>query len=304
MTASTSVPRPLGAAAGLVFDRLFAEPSTSWHPLVHFGRIMNEFEATGFRDQRQAGVIHAVFGTALGVSAGTMIRSTALATGLAVGGRSLCEAAGHVSAALTRGEIDAARGLLPTLVGRDPSRLDEAGIARAAVESVAENTVDAVVAPALFGALAGAPGALGYRAINTMDAMVGHKSPRYLHYGWASARLDDVANWAPARCTAALVSMVRPSKVREIHRAVTVQAPRHPSPNAGVAEAAFAAALGLQLGGTNDYGDRVEERAPLGSGRPAESEDIVKAIRLCRDVTVALAAILGTVGLSQWWSRR
>jgi adenosylcobinamide-phosphate synthase len=163
------------------------------------------------------------------------------------------------------------------------------------VESVAENTVDAVVAPALWAAALGAPGALGYRAVNTLDAMVGHRSDRYLRYGWASARLDDLAGWVPARVTAALVAAVRPPRAGAVWTAVRTQAPAHPSPNSGVAEAAFAAALGLRLGGENRYGDRVELRPPLGTGRPAERGDIARAVGLSRDVTLALAGGLGAL---------
>src|SRR5206468_9435838 len=137
--------------------------------------------------------------------AGGLVRSTALATYVAVAGRGLTDAAGAVGAALEEDDLDRARALLPTLVGRDPTGLDEKEIARAVVESVAENTVDAVVAPALWAVALGAPGTLGYRAVNTLDAMVGHRSARYLQYGWASARLDDLANWVPARVTALLV---------------------------------------------------------------------------------------------------
>jgi adenosylcobinamide-phosphate synthase len=169
---------------------------------------------------------------------------------------------------------------------------------------VAENTVDAIVAPALWATVAGAPGALGYRAINTLDAMVGHHSTRYEHYGAASARLDDAANWLPARATAALVMLVRASSANEIRRAVITQAPLHPSPNAGVVEAAFAAALGVQLGGRNRYGDRIEERATLGFGRPACSSDIKESVRLSRDVTYSLASLLTVVGLAMWWHHR
>ncbi len=202
------------------------------------------------------------------------------------------------------GDLDGARALLPNLVGRDPSDLNEEDIVRAVVESVAENTVDAIVAPLLWAALAGAPGALGYRAINTMDAMVGHHSDRYEHYGWASARLDDVANWVPARVAAALVAVARPSAARAIRLAVSTQSSAHPSPNAGVVEAAFAGALGVRLGGTSRYGDRVEERPILGGGRPAQREDIHEAIRLSRDVVTSLAVILAFIGLALWWRRR
>jgi adenosylcobinamide-phosphate synthase len=144
------------------------------------------------------------------------------------------------------------------------------------------------VAPALWGALLGAPGTLGYRAINTMDATVGYRNERYLDYGWASARLDDVANYVPARLTAALVVAVRPRAVRAVWQAVRRDAPGHPSPNSGVAEAAFAAALGVRLGGVNTYGNRTETRPQLGQGRAPEPPDITAAAELCRDVTTGL----------------
>jgi adenosylcobinamide-phosphate synthase len=172
------------------------------------------------------------------------------------------------------------------------------------VESVAENTVDAVVAPAFWAAIGGAPGALGYRAVNTMDAMVGHRTTRYLSYGWASARLDDAAGYLPARLTAALVAGVRPGRAADIWRAVHSQAPGHPSPNAGVAEAAFAAALGLRLGGCNRYGGRVEHRPWLGQGRPAARSDIQPAVRLSDDVNWLLTAVLAAAGLAARRKRR
>ncbi len=172
------------------------------------------------------------------------------------------------------------------------------------MESVAENTVDAVVAPAFWGALAGAPGALGYRSVNTLDSMVGHRSPRYANYGWASARLDDVVAWVPARLTAALVAVVRPRAATAVWTAVRRQAAAHPSPNAGVAEAAFAAALGVRLGGVSRYGDRVEQRPPLGSGRTPGVGDIGAAVRLSGDVTAALAGGLALIGCARWWWAR
>jgi len=207
-----------------------------------------------------------------------------------------------VAEPLATGDLDRARDRLPALVGRDPSTLDADEIARAVVESVAENTTDAVVAPAFWALVAGAPGALGYRATNTLDAMVGHHSDRYERYGWASARLDDAANWIPGRLTAALVVAARPERAATIVRTVRRDAANHPSPNAGVAEAAFAAALGLTLGGTNRYGDRLEHRAELGDGRPPQVGDIAAAVRLADDVTLLLALALvaagaiGTVG--------
>jgi adenosylcobinamide-phosphate synthase len=290
----------IGAAGGWLADRLIGEPRVGPHPVAAFGSAMAAFERWTWRDSCLAGALHAGSGTALAVLAGAAVRaglgaglpSTLAATYVAVAGRGLGEAASDVAAALGAGEVDAARWLLPSLVGRDPTTLDEKEIVRAVVESVAENTVDAVVAPMLWAAAAGAPGALGYRAVNTVDSMIGQRSPRYVRYGWAGARLDDVAAWVPARVTAAVVAAVRPGAAGAVWRAVRHDAPGHPSPNAGVAEAAFAAALGLRLGGENRYGDRVEIRPPLGTGRPPEVADVAAAVRLSSDVGTAVALLL------------
>jgi adenosylcobinamide-phosphate synthase len=168
-------------------------------------------------------------------------------------------------------------------------------MARAVIESVAENTSDAVVAPLLWGAVAGIPGLVAYRAVNTLDAMVGHRSARYVNFGWASARLDDAINWVPARVTAALtaacaplVTKVSPGKVIDTVRR---DGGHHPSPNAGRCEAAFAAALGVRLGGTNVYGGVAETRPGLGEGRVPDPEDIRHAIVLSRAVTVCATAL-------------
>jgi adenosylcobinamide-phosphate synthase len=296
------VTRALPVVAGLLVDRAVGEPPAAVpHPVALFGRSMGAVERRMYAPRRAAGAGYALAGLALGVGAGRAVRSTAVATYVAVAGRGLAEAAEAVRDPLVAGDLDEARRRLPALAGRDPSRLDASEVARAVVESVAENTVDAVVAPALWGALLGAPGALGYRAVNTMDAMVGHRSPRYERFGTAAARLDDAAGWLPARATALLVVAARPRAAGAVWRAVRRDAPAHPSPNAGVAEAAFAAALDRRLGGTNDYDGRVESRAPLGDGRPVEVADIDRAVRLSRDVTLALAAALvGLAGARAW----
>jgi adenosylcobinamide-phosphate synthase len=265
---------------------------------------MTGIESCLYRDRRGAGVVFALTGTALGVGAGRAVRSTAAATTMAVAGHSLADTATGIGEALDAGDLDRARALLPSLVGRDPTGLDEKEVARAVVESVAENTVDAMVAPALWAALAGAPGVLAHRAVNTLDAMVGHRTDRYTNFGWASARLDDAMAWLPARLTAVLVALVRPGRAGSVAHAVRRQAPAHPSPNAGVAEAAFAAALGLRIGGENRYGDRVELRPPLGDGRAVEPVDIHRAVRLSYDVGSAMAAGLVTVGMLPWRRRR
>lgn len=294
----------VGAAFSVFIDRLLGELPTSAHPLVHFGRVMDTLERIIYRDNRHRGVFHALIGTSLGAAAGLLVRSTAIASYIAVGGRALGEAANGVGDALARQDIDRARELLPALVGRDARTLDEAEISRAVVESVAENTVDSVVAPVMWAALCGPIGALAYRAINTLDAMVGHHSACYENYGWASARLDDVVNFVPARAAALLVALVRPRATFDIVRGVVTQAPEHPSPNSGVGEVAFAAALGLRLGGRNNYDGRVQDRPPLGYGRAARGDDIGEATRLARDVATMLAVLLIIAGVASRKSRR
>jgi adenosylcobinamide-phosphate synthase len=285
----------VSAAIGLLADRAFGEPPTSVHPVAAFGTAMARLEGRLYRDEWWAGVVHATAGVALGALAGRVVRSRALATYLAVSGRMLGSTATRIGDALAGGDLEGARHLLPSLVGRDPSALDAEAMARAVVESVAENTVDAVVAPAFWAALAGSTGVLAHRAVNTMDAMVGHHSDRYERYGWAAAKLDDAMAWIPARATAGLVAAVRPDAAREVWRVVRRDAGAHPSPNAGVAESAFAAALGVRLGGTVRYGDRVEERPLLGDGRAVEVGDIGRAVRLSDDVTLALAGALAVM---------
>jgi adenosylcobinamide-phosphate synthase len=294
--AATAKHRGRAVAAGLLADALVGEPAVTPHPVAAFGAVMGAVEDARYADSRRAGVAHAGIGVLVGAGTGAALGSTAAAVYLAVAARGLRDAAAAVGAALDVGDLPEARRLLPALVGRDPGGLDEAEIARATVESLAENTVDAVVAPCVWAVAAGAAGALAYRAVNTLDAMVGHRNARYGNFGWASARLDDVANWVPARITAALVVLVRPARARQVWRAVRDDAPGHPSPNSGVAEAAWAGALGLSLGGTNRYGARIEVRPRLGVGVRPGAGDITRAADLSRDVTVALGTLLVTAG--------
>jgi len=285
-------------------DGVAGEPPSRVHPVGLFGQYMERVEEATYRDDRAAGVVYAALGAGLGLATGALVGSTATATYLAVAGEALRDVATSIGDALQGADPCRARELLPSLVGRDVAGLGVSDMARAVVESVAENTVDAVVAPAFWGALAGAPGALGYRSVNTLDSMVGHRSLRYANFGWASARLDDALAWVPARLTAVVVAVVRPQAARAVWGAVRRQAPAHPSPNAGVAEAAFAAALGVRLGGMSTYGDRTEERPALGSGRPPGVDDIGAAVRLSGDVTAALAGALALVGCARWWGTR
>jgi adenosylcobinamide-phosphate synthase len=297
-----------GLALGAVADLVLADPRRH-HPVAGFGSAAAALERRVWRDSRPAGVWYALALTGTAACLGGVLARgtrrhpaarvllTATATWTVLGGTSLGRAAATMHAALADGNLSAARAALPALAGRDPRALDEAGLARATVESVAENTSDAAVAPLFWGAVAGLPGLLAYRAANTLDAMVGHRSPRYERFGWAAARLDDVVNWVPARLTAALTVVCAPLTGGSPARALVVwrrDGAAHPSPNAGRCEAALAGALGLRLGGRNVYGSRVEDRPPLGDGRPPTADDIHRAVQLSRAVWSA-AAILATL---------
>ena len=292
MVTGTVARRARGAGVGLLTDRAFGEPPARAHPVALFGRLMGQIEQRWYAPTRAAGARYALAGVAAGALAGVAVRTPAAAVGIAAAGRELRATAARVRDALASHDVDRARALVPALVGRDPTALDASGLSAAVIESLGENTVDAVVAPALWAAVAGAPGALGFRAVNTMDAMVGHRSERYEQFGWAAARLDDAANFVPARATALLVALVRPRATRPILHALHTQARAHPSPNAGVAEAAFAVALGVELGGPLRYGARTEDRPRLGNGPRPQPHDIDRAIMLASHVELALAALL------------
>jgi adenosylcobinamide-phosphate synthase len=285
-----------GAAAGLLGDLLLGDPRRG-HPVAAFGRAAGAVERLLWRDHRGWGALHTVVcaGGAVAVAAvaaravrgrpAASVALTGAATWAVVGGTSLVREARGIGRALEAGDVETARERLPRLCGRDPQALDADGIARAVVESVAENTSDAVVGALVWGAVGGVPGLVGFRAVNTLDAMVGHRSPRHLRYGWASARLDDVAGWPGARLTAVLAA-VAGDDPRGAVRAWRADAGRHPSPNAGPVEASFAGALGVRLGGTLSYGGRVEHRPVLNgaAGRPVVARDIERAARLSRRV--------------------
>lgn len=261
------------------------------HPVGGFGALMTRLECRIWRDQRSSGIAYAAAGVVVGAVAGLLMRSTASAVALTAAGRELRSVAMGIANLLEAGDIEAARAELPRLVGRDPSELDESAVAAAVIESVAENSVDAVVAPVFWAILAGAPGASAYRAINTMDAMVGRLDDRYRQFGWAAARLDDIANYVPARLFAALVAALRSRQARAIWTAIRRDAVAHPSPNAGVAEAAVAAAIGRELGGPLRYGDRHENRPRLGVGSRPTADDITTAVRLASQTELVLAAL-------------
>ena len=285
----------MGLLLGAALDALVPDPRRG-HPVAAFGTAATALEGRIYADDRGRGVLYAGIGVGGAVLVGRVLPrrslTVAAATWTVLGARSLRAEAGALADLLAADDLPAARRRLTHLVGRDPSGLDAAEIARAAVESVAENTCDAIVAPLFWGAVAGAPGLLGYRAANTLDAMVGSRSPRYRRFGWASARLDDVLNLVPARLTGLLVAAVAPLAGGSATGALRVavrDGHRHPSPNSGYGEAAYAGALGLRLGGRNVYEGRVEDRPVLGDGRPPAVGDLRRASRLCAAVTAAAA---------------
>lgn len=304
--------RALGLALGFVADRACGDPRR-WHPVAGFGTCALALEQRTYRDSRWTGVAHVLVlvcgATALGYAAERSARNpwarialTALATWAVLGGRSLEREARAVHGLLAAGDLDRARVAVRNLVGRDTAALGPDEIARAVVESVAENTSDAVVASLVWGAAAGVPGLVAHRAVNTLDAMIGHRNARYGRFGWAAARLDDVLGLPASRLSGVLAAAFGPDSLGAL-RAWRRDARHHPSPNAGVVEAAFAGALGLQLGGVNVYyGNRREDRALMGHGRAPVPADIPRAVRLARRVGVG--AMAGAMILGSRTSRR
>jgi adenosylcobinamide-phosphate synthase len=301
---SRAWPTAVGIAGGLGLDALLADPRRG-HPVAAFGSLAAATERLVHKDSRVVGALYALgLSGGAGLAGAGLSRSvrqpggavalTALATWAVVGGTTLRREAGAMEDLLTDGDLDGARARLSHLCGRDPALLDVAGLARATVESVAENTSDAVVGPLFWGAVAGVPGLLAYRAINTLDAMVGHRSERHLRFGWAAARLDDAANLLPARITAALTVVLAPvvdGRSTAASRAWRRDGHKHPSPNAGPVEAAFAGALGRTLGGRLTYSGRVEDRPLLGNGPAPGVLDIARAARLSGAVSLAAGAL-------------
>jgi adenosylcobinamide-phosphate synthase len=292
--------------AGYLVDLALADPRAG-HPVAGFGAAAAALERLTYRDSRIGGAVHvgaltgavALLGAAVQRYARRRsplwsLAANAVATWIALGGTSLARTGLAMSELLSRDDIDGARRLLPALCGRDPALLDAAALARATVESVAENTSDAHVAPMLWSTVGGVPAVLCYRAVNTLDSMVGHRSPRYARFGWAAARLDDAASYVAARVTAALAVVCAPvvgGSPGDALGAWRRDAGRHPSPNAGVVEAAFAGALGVRLGGPTQYRYGLQIRPSLGDGVPPSLADLRRAVRLSRAVQAAATAL-------------
>lgn len=320
-------PEPaLWVFAAWALDALTGEPCGRMHPVRAIAaaagvleRVVRRF-ARSPRALRLGGALTAVvvvagtYGTTLGVVDaaallhplfGHLVALLLMASGLA--GRGLADAARRVQGALDAEDLVAARRRVAELVSRDTEALGTPEVVRAAVESVAENTCDAFVAPFLWGLAGGAPLLWAYKAVNTLDSLFGYRTPRYRDFGWFAARLDDGANWVPARLAALalVVAAVPGGRARSAWAVWRRDGRAHASPNAGQTEAAMAGALGVRLGGPTPYHGVLVERPPLGDPVVALAPPVIgAAVRLLRR-TAALVAVAGTLLAGtlggRWW---
>ncbi len=267
----------------IVFDALIGDPDFLWsrlpHPVVLIGKLIGWLDTSFNNPARQSpeanrllGVLSLGFVLCIAFAVGWIINIalaslgwvglivSALLGSFFIAQKSMIEHVQRVLEPLQSGDIEGARAAVSMIVGRDPAKLNEASIGRAAIESTAENFSDGVVAPVFWFLLLGLPGLITYKALNTADSMIGHKNIRYYHYGWAAARLDDFANWLPARLACLFIVLSPPHKrkaLSERMKTILSDAPRHRSPNAGWPEAAMAVKLGVSLSGPRFYGDRL-----------------------------------------------
>lgn len=293
--------RSLGILGAVALDAAFGDP-VRWHPVAGFGQTAARVERITYRDTRTAGVVHVL----VVIAVPTLLarrRAGALAVcgWAALGGRSLRRTAARMADLVDAGDLPAARALARSLVARRTEALDGAELTRAALESLAENTADAEAGTLVWGALAGPGGVVLHRAANTLDAMVGYRNEKYLNFGWAAARLDDALGWPAARACAAATVVAAALCGEDARGAVRVwrrDGAHHPSPNAGRAEAAFAGALGVTLGGVNDYDGIVEHRGRLGDGPPPDTAALRRAVRLSAATSAVLTA--AAAGVAAW----
>jgi adenosylcobinamide-phosphate synthase len=294
-------------------DRLFARLG---HPVTWLGRLIAALDAAWNREtekpatRRAAGIAAALLVIVLAAGIGWIVQSV-IPSGLMgtillgliawpfVAFRSLYDHVSAVRDTLRSGNLAAARSAVSRIVGRDPESLDEAGIARAAIESLAESASDGIVAPVLWGALFGLPGLIGYKAVNTLDSMIGHRDARHEAFGWAAARIDDVANFLPARLTGLLFVVFAGSERRsEAMSCMRRDARQHRSINAGWPEAAMAGALGIRLCGPRTYaGELADEPWLNGVARDPAAADITGGLELYVGAMAALTAILAVIAL-------
>ena len=288
----------------LLLDSAVGEP-LRWHPLVGFGRWAHFLERCLNVPKRASPAAQRAFGIAalvIAVAPGTLLAALSQTVPvlsvvvdvatlyLAVGYRSLQKHAMRVHEALENGDLNAARERVGLIVSRDTAQMGEQSVAVAAVESVLENGNDAVFGALFWFVLAGAPGVLCYRLVNTLDAMWGYRTPQYLYFGWAAARLDDVLNFVPARLTA--LSYAALGRTRNALHCWHSQARLWESPNAGPVMAAGAGALGIALGGGAYYHGRWKERPSLGAGQVPDAQAIPAALRLVRAALLAWVLVI------------
>ncbi|MDO4911704.1 MAG: adenosylcobinamide-phosphate synthase CbiB [Corynebacterium sp.] len=274
--------RAFAILGGLAADALFRDPQTH-HPVAYFGRYVSAVEAKLYKPSKARGAAFFLATVAPPVLLTQFFNrkyptaTLMIALWASLGGHTLCRIGRNVSQDLAVGDVDAARTWIPWLCSRDPQFLDEPGIIRATIESLAENTCDAASAPLFWAAVAGAPGVIAHRAVNTLDAMVGYKNERYKDFGFVSAKADDVMAFLPARLTALSHMLLHPRRAGVAWKAWRTQAPKHPSPNAGPVEATAAAALNISLGGPTQYAHGIEDRPRMGFGPAPEQKDIEAA---------------------------
>ena len=299
--------RPEALLAALTIEAAVGYPGWLFarigHPVTWCGAMIAVLETmwNGGRARRGKGVLLLV--VVVGVTGGSayVVQAFApvwLVVGLATTGlaqRSLYDHARRVERPLATGDLPAARGAVAMIVGRDVDTLDEAGVATAAIESVAESFCDGVVAPAFWFLIAGLPGLAICKAINTADSMIGHKDDRYRAFGWAAARADDIVNVVPARIAGALICLVGAGGVGTMLR----DAAKHASPNGGWPEAAMAGVLRRRLGGTVSYDGEPADRAVLGVGPAPDADDLTRALRLYCAACLALWVGAGAIA----WAR-
>jgi adenosylcobinamide-phosphate synthase len=299
----------------LVLDSLIGDPRTNWHPVVVIGNLIARLEkallkpAASPAAKKLAGLLLVVAVLALTYAAAWSLLAalaalhpfghlagSAILLAFAISPRSLAEAGREIQHLLEAGDLEQARQKVGWIVGRDTARLETPEITRATVETVAENIVDGIISPLFYAALGGAPLAVLYRAVNTLDSMVGYKNDKYYDFGLVAARTDDVFNYIPARITGLLVvaaAFLLGLDARAAAVAIWRDASRHPSPNSGIPEAGVAGALGVQLGGLNYYGGIPSLRAAM--GRPDHElapVHIDRTIKIMYTVTALFAAVI------------
>lgn len=298
------------AAAAFLIDALIGDPRSKFHPVVLIGNLISSLEKILRRELDSpsqkivkggllvATVVLTSFAVGYGIevllreipSLAAQIFIQALTLSFMISPRSLGDAAREIYQLLETENLTEARRKVGWIVGRDTQNLNEAEVARATVETVAENTVDGIISPLFYFAVGGLPLAVAYRAINTLDSMLGYRNEKYLHFGRIAARLDDVANFVPARLTAILflgAAALLGLDVRNAFAMMKRDATKHPSPNGGWAEATVAGALNIRLGGTNYYFGQPHFRAYMGDPNEIlEAAHILGAVRLMYTATI------------------